>query len=116
MWSLYICKTFDMLLTVNYVGRSSIMVYAMLLPNCCTLSLFFFFFFQAEDGIRDLYVTGVQTCALPILLKQERRSIARDCDERTGRLRTVDGRHAALQRNLRGCAWRVREIDESPRR
>src|SRR6266496_454430 len=28
--------------------------------------LTFFFFFQAEDGIRDLYVTGVQTCALPI--------------------------------------------------
>src|SRR5206468_7099749 len=27
---------------------------------------FFFFFFQAEDGIRDLIVTGVQTCALPI--------------------------------------------------
>src|SRR5271155_2181149 len=27
---------------------------------------FSFFFFQAEDGIRDLYVTGVQTCALPI--------------------------------------------------
>src|SRR2546427_1617498 len=34
---------------------------------CCT-HLFFlvFFFFQAEDGIRDLTVTGVQTCALPI--------------------------------------------------
>src|SRR2546427_1208061 len=29
---------------------------------CCS----FFFFFQAEDGIRDLTVTGVQTCALPI--------------------------------------------------
>src|SRR3989475_5961868 len=29
--------------------------------------IFFFFFFQAEDGIRDLTVTGVQTCALPIL-------------------------------------------------
>src|SRR5205085_7989632 len=27
---------------------------------------YFFFFFQAEDGIRDLTVTGVQTCALPI--------------------------------------------------
>src|SRR5437016_10214048 len=27
----------------------------------------FFFFFQAEDGIRDWSVTGVQTCALPIL-------------------------------------------------
>src|SRR5216683_7123127 len=29
--------------------------------------LWFFFFFQAEDGIRDLIETGVQTCALPIL-------------------------------------------------
>src|SRR2546428_3441282 len=29
-------------------------------------SLYIFFFFQAEDGIRDLIVTGVQTCALPI--------------------------------------------------
>src|SRR5439155_16685031 len=28
--------------------------------------MFFFFFFQAEDGIRDGHVTGVQTCALPI--------------------------------------------------
>src|SRR5579883_3352214 len=30
--------------------------------------LCFFFFFQAEDGIRDFHVTGVQTCALPIWL------------------------------------------------
>src|SRR6266566_9090091 len=30
------------------------------------LVFFFFFFFQAEDGIRDYKVTGVQTCALPI--------------------------------------------------
>src|SRR5690349_22682472 len=29
----------------------------------------FLFFFQAEDGIRDLYVTGVQTCALPISVR-----------------------------------------------
>src|SRR5256885_4181531 len=29
---------------------------------------FSFFFFQAEDGIRDYKVTGVQTCALPILI------------------------------------------------
>src|SRR5205823_11890518 len=28
--------------------------------------VYFFFFFQAEDGIRDKLVTGVQTCALPI--------------------------------------------------
>src|SRR6266446_8176651 len=32
---------------------------------------FFFFFFQAEDGIRDYKVTGVQTCALPILAQAE---------------------------------------------
>src|SRR5688572_31993757 len=30
------------------------------------MCFFYFFFFQAEDGIRDLTVTGVQTCALPI--------------------------------------------------
>src|SRR5256885_2533170 len=39
--------------------------------NClvrCYTVLLFFFFFQAEDGIRDYKVTGVQTCALPILL------------------------------------------------
>src|SRR2546430_13137410 len=32
------------------------------------------FFFQAEDGIRDLTVTGVQTCALPILLGKRLRA------------------------------------------
>ena len=34
----------------------------------CVVFFFFFdfFFFQAEDGIRDIGVTGVQTCALPI--------------------------------------------------
>src|SRR2546430_3604186 len=35
------------------------------LKDWCEL---FCFFFQAEDGIRDLTVTGVQTCALPIYL------------------------------------------------
>src|SRR5256885_5778608 len=33
-----------------------------------TIAFTFFFFFQAEDGIRDYKVTGVQTCALPICL------------------------------------------------
>src|SRR3712207_6050825 len=32
-----------------------------------------FFFFQAEDGIRDIGVTGVQTCALPIFRPPEER-------------------------------------------
>src|SRR5688572_31127591 len=34
--------------------------------NFCHQLAILFFFFQAEDGIRDLTVTGVQTCALPI--------------------------------------------------
>src|SRR6185437_16366187 len=38
----------------------------------------FFFFFQAEDGIRDKLVTGVQTCALPILPAATSASALRD--------------------------------------
>src|SRR5687767_15771287 len=37
---------------------------------CSSFYFFCFFFFQAEDGIRDKLVTGVQTCALPISLRQ----------------------------------------------
>src|SRR5690606_21195233 len=37
------------------------------------LSVVFHFFFQAEDGIRDFHVTGVQTCALPISRSRSRR-------------------------------------------
>src|SRR5256886_9229257 len=43
---------------------------------CCrsfSVTLHCFFFFQAEDGIRDLTVTGVQTCALPICQTPETR-------------------------------------------
>src|SRR5439155_3748956 len=36
------------------------------LSNMSISSILIFFFFQAEDGIRDGHVTGVQTCALPI--------------------------------------------------
>src|SRR5699024_11329104 len=41
--------------------RLNVVVYTMIVCSC-----FYFFFFQAEDGIRDRNVTGVQTCALPI--------------------------------------------------
>src|SRR5215475_15213024 len=50
---------------------------------------FFFFFFQAEDGIRDFHVTGVQTCALPI---------SRRCRAR---------RHCRAIRRARGRAPRI---------
>src|SRR5690349_22342512 len=42
------------------------MVSMPLLYRLLTVLVLLFFFFQAEDGIRDLYVTEVQTCALPI--------------------------------------------------
>src|SRR3712207_6510017 len=42
-----------------------------LIYQICLSVLLFFFFFQAEDGIRDIGVTGVQTCALPIFTIHE---------------------------------------------
>src|SRR2546430_13434800 len=45
-----------------------------------------FFFFQAEDGIRDLTVTGVQTCALPIFLRTSTQTI----NFRVGKIGTAD--------------------------
>src|SRR2546427_7061291 len=55
---------------------------------------FFFFFFQAEDGIRDLTVTGVQTCALPIfpgLDDEQARIIAATLDAEGGPVRLING-------------------------
>ena len=46
--------------------------------------LLFFFFFQAEDGIRDWSVTGVQTCALPIWPLQKRQRLFRKSIQTTG--------------------------------
>src|SRR5256884_2330917 len=56
--------------------------------------VFFFFFFQAEDGIRDVAVTGVQTCALPIFLP--------DRDVRRRRREHGSGCTGAGRRRLRG--------------
>src|SRR2546421_7325325 len=55
------------------------------------LILVFFFFFQAEDGIRDLIVTGVQTCALPISLDRARATgpPQREPDQEVGQLRVL---------------------------
>src|SRR5438132_2785975 len=56
--------------------------------------VFLFFFFQAEDGIRDHCVTGVQTCALPILTAVRRtpqRLARRESADRTPQGRAVPG-------------------------
>src|SRR6266542_3250400 len=59
----------------------------------------FFFVFQAEDGIRDATVTGVQTCALPILGWARRDTDLGD-GIRQGLLETLDER-AELCRRMR---------------
>src|SRR2546430_16852600 len=50
-----------------------------------------FFFFQAEDGIRDLTVTGVQTCALPICIDEGFTSVM------------IDASHEAFEKNIEIC-------------
>src|SRR6266850_4407410 len=45
------------------------------------MNYYFFFFFQAEDGIRDYKVTGVQTCALPISIVEALQWLGLDWDE-----------------------------------
>src|SRR5260221_7402862 len=66
----------------TYLIQSIITLFTFFLLLSLTVSqfrifFFFFFFFQAEDGIRDHCVTGVQTCALPICLG---RMVGRDDD------------------------------------
>src|SRR5437016_9683956 len=67
----------------------------------------FFFFFQAEDGIRDWSVTGVQTCALPICVRsfgsapKVRRTSRRECVPR----RRKNCRYSSLPRVSSSAAF-----------
>src|SRR5882762_10714613 len=64
----------------------------------------FFFFFQAEDGIRDSSVTGVQTCALPISQQMADKawSIIEQAESMGGMTRAVATGWAKLQ--IERCA------------
>src|SRR6266487_6615511 len=66
-----------------------------------------FFFFQAEDGIRDGRVTGVQTCALPIAPRRTR--------FRGPRLRTAHRRRRPLFRRTRGARSEERRVGKECR-
>src|SRR5947208_4327742 len=57
------------------------------MKSCALSQLLFFFFFQAEDGIRDDLVTGVQTCALPICAECDRLIVALNTDRGVRRLK-----------------------------
>src|SRR5207249_9741861 len=89
----------------------------------------FFFFFQAEDGIRDRNVTGVQTCALPIYSgyrgryrrnRGARATVARPEDRRVARTRAHPprsecSRPAAETESRRGVRSRSRFRSEERR-
>src|SRR5690606_40556257 len=78
-----------------------------------------FFFFQAEDGIRDFHVTGVQTCALPIYGKGADFSSLREPVARHCRAVVLLGRDADLIAEALGEAVRqvrVATLDEAVQR
>src|SRR5256885_8704914 len=78
------------------------------------------FFFQAEDGIRDYKVTGVQTCALPISIAGNlvrlrcadgRPDLPRAASVRTLHRSRERDRRTALDRRLLGCRTRGKCAD-----
>src|SRR2546422_4527343 len=77
------------------------------------MSTWFSFFFQAEDGIRDVAVTGVQTCALPISVQYLSQPLLRLHDHRQVIEKTVHNIRAVsggrLARDLRRLSYRSEE-------
>src|SRR5690606_39364705 len=91
-----------------------------------------FFFFQAEDGIRDFHVTGVQTCALPISALAQRQpappqedeiavadaleQLPEDSDEKSGLVRTQLALMLRLLPRLRAVAAEaITPVNSAPR-
>src|SRR5207237_6486301 len=78
------------------------------------------FFFQAEDGIRDSSVTGVQTCALPIYRIHARRTPSRqetcdqrdDCQDQKGR---TEGHRVARAHFVKQIAKQARQRERRRR-
>src|SRR5690606_40924645 len=65
------------------------------------------FFFQAEDGIRDFHVTGVQTCALPISFLARLDNVVRQQEQLVEQARQ---RVAGSRRDWQGAAQKVKAV------
>src|SRR5258708_22736007 len=83
------------------------------------MDLFYiFFFFQAEDGIRDDLVTGVQTCALPISVsawqspRYETGKYLASLNAEIAKLTPVANRSALLDREIAAARARTVVLDE----
>src|SRR5437870_10846463 len=91
-------------------------------------SVIYFFFFQAEDGIRDGHVTGVQTCALPISARARRPLLSVNSEQREiiapqktggrppGPETTSPAACASFPATSPGPEWRPAACDEPLRR
>src|SRR3712207_7164281 len=80
----------------------------------------FFFFFQAEDGIRDIGVTGVQTCALPIFVVERREAAAVAVLRRVGSDQALEERDPARAGDAAAVEARLvagdRDVDQRQER
>src|SRR5256884_8429092 len=70
----------------------------------------FLFFFQAEDGIRDVAVTGVQTCALPISLRQGMLPIVWAADDRQAILEAYNGLYLREEVQMEGLVRNIGSV------
>src|SRR5690348_6618172 len=86
---------------------------------CCHDLFCFFLFFQAEDGIRDGRVTGVQTCALPrvhpVVASAARELLNKSENERSGVLSTAMSflglyRDPTVAAVTSECDWRIADL------
>src|SRR5690606_39529045 len=101
--------------------HSSIICNFRCLVNC---GLYFllcldFFFFQAEDGIRDFHVTGVQTCALPIsdkalLVRRAGHAVLNADDPWTEQLLPLAPVRTTYSAEGRPADWRASDVVEGP--
>src|SRR3989441_10201103 len=72
----------------------------------CSKVVFLFFFFQAEDGIRDKLVTGVQTCALPIFVRAAVFAPILLKNKITSPKKRISGQRIISRGARRGASWK----------